>query len=180
MTKNEIEVLENLQKTYREAVELICKLSEKGSEEGRKAICDQLESNCEKAAQLTAVLKGDGTKESLESIVTNYLIVLGVPSNLQGYSYLRTAIILAIKDNSVVRDVTERVYKPLANQYGTTISRVERSIRYAIEISFKFTTDQKLISQIFGVNVQSGKRKLTNVVYIAGIADYVLQKHDFA
>ena len=182
MTKNEVEVLENLEKTYREAVSLICRISQKESDEMQKKICDQLNINCQTATKLTAILKDNNTtrEKELTNIVTRYMQILGVPANIKGYCYLRTAIVLVINNNGLINSMMNDVYQTVAKRYNTTVSRVERAIRHAIEVSFSKTSDLKLRSEIFGNSIPIKKWKPTNSAYIAGVADYILQNHNIA
>lgn len=187
MTKNEIEVLgeleRELERTYREAVRLISQISEKEPDEQRKAVCDQLESNCQIATQLTARIRrsdNTGQEEQKEVVVTKYLIDLGVPAHIKGYNYLRTAILAVMEDYRMLQNITKGLYPTVAKKYKTTGARVERAIRHAIEVSFDRTGNRDLIYKIFGNSISSEKGKPTNSAFIAGIADYVLQNHKFA
>ncbi len=61
---------------------------------------------------------------------------IGIPSNLNGYSYLKSAITLAIEDKSMLSGITKILYPNIAKICNTTSVRVERSIRHAIEASW--------------------------------------------
>ena len=71
-------------------------------------------------------------KESDDPMVTNVTKILhqcGVPADIKGYNYLRTAILLTVKDSDIIDSATKRLYPSVAWEYGTTTSRVEAAIR---------------------------------------------------
>ena len=105
----------------------------------------------------------------LEIMVTEILRNVGVPANLQGYHYLRTAIILAIQNEDILHRITKELYPGVAKIHKTTASKVERSIRHAIETAWD-RGDLEVLSAYFGYAVHSGK-KPTNSEFIAVISD---------
>ena len=58
----------------------------------------------------------------------------------------------------------------IANKYNTTVSRVERAIRHAIEVSWN-RGDWDLMDEIFGHSVDVDKAKPTNSEFIVTVAD---------
>lgn len=73
---------------------------------------------------------------NLESLVTDIIHEIGVPAHIKGYTYLREAIVLAVKDMDIINAVTKVLYPTVAKTYNTTASRVERAIRHAIEVAW--------------------------------------------
>ena len=63
-----------------------------------------------------------------------------------------------------------QIYPELANKFDTTVSRVERAIRHAIEVSWN-RGDWDLMEEIFGHSVDIDKAKPTNSEFIVTIAD---------
>ena len=57
---------------------------------------------------------------------------MGVPPNVKGYRYLRSAVMLATEDMTVLDSITKRLYPTVAQTNQTTPTRVERAIRPAI------------------------------------------------
>ena len=109
---------------------------------------------------------------SLEEYISKTMIKLGVPAHLKGYRYLRSAILLAIKDIQVVGSVTKLLYPEVAKLYDTTNSKVERAIRNAIEISWeRGNTD--LFEELYGYSNKDGRIRPTNSEYIANLADQI-------
>ena len=112
----------------------------------------------------------------LEAQVTKIIHQIGVPAHIKGYQYLRTAIIMAIKDTDIINSVTKILYPSVAKQYSTTSSRVERAIRHAIEVAWD-RGDLDVLNSFFGYTVQNSRGKPTNSEFIAMIADNLRLKN---
>ncbi len=106
----------------------------------------------------------------IETQVTKVIHQIGVPAHIKGYQYLRTAIIMTIKDNDIINSVTKILYPSVAKQYSTTSSRVERAIRHAIEVAWD-RGDIDTLNSYFGYTIQNNRGKPTNGEFIAMIAD---------
>ncbi len=105
----------------------------------------------------------------IKTVVTRTLHELGVPSNIKGYKYLRESILINY-NNPNIENITESIYSEIAKKYNTTISRVERAIRHAIEISWN-RANYDFMEELFGYSIDSNKAKPTNSEYITTIAD---------
>ena len=112
----------------------------------------------------------------LEAQVTNVIHQIGVPAHIKGYQYLRTAILMAIKDAEVINYVTKLLYPTVAKQYQTTSSRVERAIRHAIEVAWD-RGDVDVLNSYFGYTIQNNRGKPTNSEFIAMISDNLRLKN---
>ena len=110
--------------------------------------------------------------DSLEAYVTSIIHEVGVPAHIQGYQYLRDAIIMSVGDNEMLGSITKRLYPAIAKKYKTTSSRVERAIRHAIEVAWS-RGSMETIEELFGYTVNSGKGKPTNSEFVALIADKI-------
>ena len=73
---------------------------------------------------------------NLQIAITNVLHELGVPSHIKGYSYIRQSITEVFFNPDVVGGITKELYPKIAEEFNTTVSRVERGIRHAIEVSW--------------------------------------------
>jgi two-component system response regulator (stage 0 sporulation protein A) len=73
----------------------------------------------------------------LEFEVTRIFHNLGVPVHLRGYSYLREAIILVLKDEKLVGNLTKYLYPKIAKKYDITVASLESAIRHALITSWK-------------------------------------------
>ncbi len=116
------------------------------------------------------------TDSDLEEQVTKVIHQIGVPAHIKGYQYLRTSIMMAIKDGDVINSVTKTLYPTVAKQYSTTSSRVERAIRHAIEVAWD-RGDLDVLNSYFGYTVQNSRGKPTNSEFIALIADNLRLKN---
>ncbi|HCG34771.1 MAG TPA: sporulation transcription factor Spo0A [Clostridiales bacterium] len=111
-----------------------------------------------------------GMPYDLEAQVTKIIHQVGIPAHIKGYQYLRSAIIMVVRNNRVINEVTKTLYPTVAREYSTTSSRVERAIRHAIEVAWD-RGDVDMLNSFFGYTVQHNKGKPTNSEFIAMIAD---------
>ena len=109
---------------------------------------------------------------SLEREVTAVIHVVGVPAHIEGYQYVREAIVIAVQDMDVINAVTKVLYPEVARRYSTTPSRVERAVRHAIEVAWD-RGDLETLQRYFGYTVSNTKGKPTNSEFIAMIADRI-------
>lgn len=106
----------------------------------------------------------------LEAQVTRIIHQVGIPAHIKGYQYLRFAIMMVVRDNRIINEVTKTLYPTVAREFDTTSSRVERAIRHAIEVAWD-RGDVDMLDSFFGYTVQNNKGKPTNSEFIAMIAD---------
>lgn len=116
---------------------------------------------------------------SLEIEVTNMMHDVGIPAHVKGHQYLRDAIISVIKNNDALIGITKQLYPDIAKKHNTTASRVERSIRHAIEMAWNRGKTETL-QNLFGYTVSLGKGKPTNSEFIAMVADKLRLELDVA
>lgn len=107
---------------------------------------------------------------NLQISVTKLLHELGVPSHIKGYQYIREGIIMIYDNPSIIGGITKELYPEIAVRFDTTVSRVERAIRHAIEVSWN-RGDWDLMEDIFGHSVDIDKAKPTNSEFIVTVAD---------
>lgn len=110
--------------------------------------------------------------KSIEYAVTDIIHQVGIPANLNGYNYLRTAIILAVNNSDILNSMSKQLYPTVAEKCSSTPIRVERSIRHAIEVAWS-RGDLQTIRSIFGSTVKSSTGKPTNAEFVSLIADKV-------
>lgn len=107
---------------------------------------------------------------NLQKSITSILHELGVPSHIKGYQYIREGITLVYENPELVGGITKELYPEIARKYETTVSRVERAIRHAIEVSWN-RGNWQLMEEIFGHSVDIDKAKPTNSEFIVTVAD---------
>ena len=109
-------------------------------------------------------------RNSLIISITKILHELGIPSHIKGYQYIREGIAILYERPEVIGGITKELYPRIAEKFETTVSRVERAIRHAIEVSWN-RGDWDLMEDIFGHSVDIDKAKPTNSEFIVTIAD---------
>ena len=107
---------------------------------------------------------------NLQISITKTLHELGVPSHIKGYQYIREGISLVYKNPEIIGGITKELYPEIADKYDSTVSRVERAIRHAIEVNWN-RGNWDLMEDIFGHSVDIDKAKPTNSEFIVTIAD---------
>ena len=67
-----------------------------------------------------------------EYIVTQYLMKLGVPTSVTGFGYIKSGVLYLLKEENRRVLVTRELYPKIAEEYNSSVSKVERAIRTAI------------------------------------------------
>lgn len=132
----------------------------------KKAITEALNSESNTAVAKTAV------NVDIDDMVFAILKRVGMPPHLKGYNYTDYAIKLSLADPSYLNELTKRLYPDVAVQFNTTASRVERSIRHAVESVFD-RCDPEIISNLFGCTMGRNRGKLTNGEFIASCVNVI-------
>ena len=107
---------------------------------------------------------------NLQISITKILHELGIPSHIKGYQYIRDGVGLVFENPDIIGGITKELYPELANKFDTTVSRVERAIRHAIEVSWN-RGNWDLMEEIFGNSVDIDRAKPTNSEFIVTVAD---------
>lgn len=107
---------------------------------------------------------------NLQKSISKLLHELGMPSHIKGYQYIREAISMVYDNPEIVGGITKELYPDLAMKFDTTVSRVERAIRHAIEVSWN-RGDWDLMEDVFGHSIDYDKAKPTNSEFIVTVAD---------
>ncbi len=109
-------------------------------------------------------------RNNTQIAITKVLHALGIPSNIKGYQYIRDAINLVYDNPSLIGGITKELYPEIGKKYNATVTRVERAIRHAIEVSWN-RGDWDSMEEIFGHSVDIDRAKPTNSEFIVTIAD---------
>ena len=112
----------------------------------------------------------DFYNSNLQVSITKMLHELGIPSHIKGYQYIREAVDIIFNNPKVIGGITKELYPELAKKYSTTVSRVERAIRHAIEVSWN-RGNLDFMEELFGYSVDIDKAKPTNSEFVVTIAD---------
>ncbi len=113
---------------------------------------------------------------NLQISITKMLHELGMPSHIKGYQYIREGITMIYNDPNIIGGITKELYPELASKFDTTVSRVERAIRHAIEVSWN-RGSWDYMEELFGHSVDIDKAKPTNSEFIVTVADKLRLEH---
>ncbi len=134
-------------------------------DEDWERICKVVEED-EKDSEVAVTPIQQEPQERTYEDVTKIIHKLGVPANIKGYDYLRSAIICNLKYGNIA--ITRELYPTIAKEFDTTPQRVERAIRHAISRIYAIG-DEATILEVFG----NKNRIPTNSEVIATIAEYL-------
>lgn len=110
---------------------------------------------------------------SPESMVTTLLTQLNFPLHLNGYEFLKMGILIAVENPIALQTITKSIYPVVAERCGTLESRVERSLRTLIEVTWK-KIDAHILYTLFGTRLSS-TNKPTATQLIAVISNKIRQ-----
>ena len=116
-------------------------------------------------------------QSNLQKSITNMLHELGMPSHIKGYQYIREGISMIYNNPEIIGGITKELYTDIASKFDTTVSRVERAIRHAIEVSWN-RGNWDYMEEIFGHSVDIDKAKPTNSEFIVTVADKLRLEHN--
>ncbi len=104
--------------------------------------------------------------------ISNLMKRIGIPASIRGYRFLQQAILLALDDEEMLDAITKLLYPSIAKSNDTTPSRVERSMRHAIETAWE-RGDVSVLSELFGYTVRASRGKPTNSEFIAIVTEHI-------
>ncbi len=115
------------------------------------------------------------TREELfvEQTCTKTLLEVGIPINLQGFRFLRTAILCVVEDSDLIGAITKKLYPVVAKIYNVTPTVIERSIRHSIEVAYERKGMSEL-NQLFDVQLYNCRYKPSNSEFIAIVAEKLI------
>ena len=101
-----------------------------------------------------------------KSRANDFLMELAVPTKLKGYGYIREAMFLM--RNDFAQSITKELYPAVATAFGVSATQVERSIRNAIEISWK--KRNRTIWKRYFDDADDDAAKPTNAEFVSRLA----------
>lgn len=107
----------------------------------------------------------------IRSKIEDALISMGIYPNLKSFEYIVDATIEALNSDKKP-SMCRGVYNKVAIKYDTTASRVERAIRYAVELAMQRGNFEK-IHAMFGNALDLNRCKPTNSEFIYTLAHKV-------
>lgn len=102
--------------------------------------------------------------------ITKLFVDIGIPANLKGYNYLKTAIIECIYNHHQIDFMTKELYPLIGLKYDCSGMSVERSMRTAIRVAVE-RGNEKTLDSLFGHTISIYKDNPTNSEFISIIAE---------
>ena len=96
-----------------------------------------------------------------------------MPHNLKGYHLVVSAIEKCVSNREKLNCIVKGLYVEIAKENNDTVSKVERAIRHAIEVSWKRGNVNTFL-QLFGYTVDSEKGRPTNSEFISYLCDFIV------
>jgi len=115
------------------------------------------------------------TMSNVEIAITKFIQNMGIPSNLLGYRYIRTAVLLAYEDEEYLRYIVKKLYVEVAKIHNTTSSKVERAIRTAVEAAWK-NGNTRYLNKMFRYTINPEKGVPTNSQFLSMLVDKIKQR----
>lgn len=110
--------------------------------------------------------------EECDQLVGRVLRELGLGPATKGMELARSAVMLAVRDPSVLRAMKKRIYEPLARKYGGSADSVEHALRYTITKAWT-DGDPGYQRMLFGSTVCGRSGKPTNAEFLAVVAEWI-------
>lgn len=107
-----------------------------------------------------------------EAELAKLLINLGIPANLNGHHYIRTAVLSFLEGTGATFYITKDIYPLIAKLHKVTPTMVERSIRSAIERAWKYNSTN-LLQILYNSKLVNKNTRPTNAEFIAALADRI-------
>lgn len=119
--------------------------------------------------------KQEDSENEMKKRITEVLKEIGMPMNLLGFEYTRYFILLVLQGkNKYIQSLKmTQYYEKIAQYYDSTVSRVERSMRQAMKITFS-NISPDILEKYFGNTIISKTGKPTNTVFIKSLIDYFM------
>lgn len=115
-------------------------------------------------------------EKTVTSVTESLLTEMGMPTRLKGYVYTVSAIeMLSLNPglmNMVVKGLYPKVTERVNNIPDCTPSRVERSIRHAIEVTWD-RGNPDVLEKYFGHTISRSKGKPTNAEFLCRVYQLV-------
>jgi two-component system response regulator (stage 0 sporulation protein A) len=111
------------------------------------------------------------TRRQVQEICVAFFEQMGIPPHYKGYRYLVEGIWLATLNPAWLGSVTKHLYPAIAQRFEVNASQVERSMRYALDMTWEKGHVEQLYT--FFPYVRESKGKPTNSAFIATMVDLV-------
>ena len=121
------------------------------------------------------IVKSEISTEAIRKITATELKKFSILPDVLSYYYMRESIVYIIVElkNTPTFSVFD-LYSTIAKKFNTSVSKVERAIRYGIEKAFLRNREitEKAIIEYFSMSYPKGKRP-TNSEFLFTVAEYI-------
>lgn len=114
------------------------------------------------------------SRRQVQENCTAFFEQMGIPPHYKGYSYLMEGIWLVSVHPSWLNSVTQNLYPAIGQRFDVSGSQVERSMRYALDVTWEKGNLEQLYS--FFPYVRENKGKPTNSAFIAKMVDLIIME----
>lgn len=111
-------------------------------------------------------------EHNAEQNVAELLMRIGMPAHLNGYRFLLQSVLQVLEHPAEMSSITRGLYPAVAMCFDTTASRVERSIRHAINMTWD-RGGTAAFAQVLKHRALAADEKPTNCELIALLAERV-------
>lgn len=108
-------------------------------------------------------------------LAQNILGSMRMSRKLKGYRLLCKAVVYVAQNEELIQNAQHMLYPLLAKDADCSVQSVERNIRTAIESVWN-SEKYDMLLHLFGNTISAQRGKLTNLAFIAQLAQYVRQK----
>lgn len=125
----------------------------------------------------TSYMSKRESSANLEFEISNTLIKLGITPKNKGFSFIRDALKITIKDKSALASLSKIIYPEIAEKYSTTVSNVERLIRFTIKRAWE-GDKSKDFHFLFGSEGGKNTNRPTNLQFIAYLTERLILENN--
>lgn len=126
----------------------------------------------QKAACMIVNEEAIGRENGESAQIMRLLQEVGIPAKLTGFSYLRVAVEMCLKDREMLLGVTKLLYPEVAKKCHSDVCKVEHAMRHAIQKAWE-KNPCPIRDEIFKYTLGK-KNRPTNAAFLATITDYIL------
>lgn len=131
------------------------------------------------AEHIKSLLYGDPMLDNkkLSTEIFNSLRDTGIPANMLGYQYLKKALQIAVQNPKAILRATEKVFLPVAEDFGVKHTNIQSAISRAIKTGWD-RADLDTLQSYFGYTVSNAKMFPTATEYIATVSERIRTRLD--
>lgn len=111
------------------------------------------------------------TEQTTIAKIKKALKKLGMPVQIRGYKHWVDAIMLYIESDGMLK--MGEIYTKIAEKYGISYSKAERTMRLAIEHVFDEYAEEEVVKEMFGKNMSSVTGKPRNKQFLFVLAEQI-------